>query len=95
MQVVNGIGVDPGGISKDYCQELIRYFYKRTDLWKEGLTLGGENRDKKNAFQLFLKSTDQEPILYQLFKASFIRYLEDINKNIKNWNYKSLLSKGI
>ena len=94
MQIVNGIGVDSGGISKDYCQELIRYFYKRTDLWKEGITLEGENRDKKDAFQLSLKGTDQESILYQLFKDSFIRYLEDVNKNIKNWNYKSLFARG-
>ena len=94
MQIVNGIGVDSGGISKEYCHELIRYFYKRTDLWKEGITLEGENRDKKDAFQLSLKGSDQESILYQLFKDSFIRYLEDVNKNIKNWNYKSLFARG-
>jgi len=35
MQIVSGIGIIPDALTNSYCDELIRYFYKRTGLTRK------------------------------------------------------------
>ena len=93
MQIISGIGIINNALTDEYCDDLIKYFYKRTDLWEEGITLGGVIKDKKDAVKMWLKGTKHELILNKILYGWVIEYLQKLGENI-NWDYRSLLVKG-
>ena len=79
------IGVYPGAIAPNVCKSIVSTMEECKDEWRRGSTLGGEQLDSKNTWDI---SCDEDPRLHrfeEIFTESANTHIE---KYLDNWPFQ-------